>query len=212
MKTADLVVLLAQDSRPVPPGLARRRIAAAAVAGGAIAFAAVVFWLKCQPLLEAAHQPWFWMKAAYTSALAGPALVMAQRLSRPGATLRRAPAGVLLAILLMGLLGAAQLVLAPASDRLGLWLGETWRVCSPLILLLSAPIYVCLVLAFRTLAPTRSVQAGASAGLAAGSLAATRYGLHYPERSAAFVFTWYSLGIAGATGLGAAAGRWLLRW
>jgi hypothetical protein len=182
------------------------------LAGGAIAFAAVVLWLKCQPLLEAAHQPWFWMKATYTSALAAPALVMAQRLSRPGVTLRKAPAGVLLVILLMGLLGAAQLLLAPASDRMGLWLGDTWRVCSPLILLLSAPIYAGLVLAIRTLAPTRLVQAGASAGLAAGALAATLYGLHCPERSAAFVFTWYSLGIAGAAALGGVAGRWLLRW
>jgi hypothetical protein len=81
-----------------------------------------------------------------------------------------------------------------------------------LILLLSAPIYAALVAVLRTLAPIDLARTGAAAGLAAGGLAATLYGLHCPEQGAAFVATWYSLGIAAATAGGALAGRWLLRW
>jgi hypothetical protein len=74
------------------------------------------------------------------------------------------------------------------------------------------PIYACLIVAVRGLAPTRPPLAGAAAGLAAGALAATLYGLHCPEQAAVFVVTWYTLGIATATALGAVVGARLLRW
>jgi hypothetical protein len=91
-------------------------------------------------------------------------------------------------------------------------LGHTWKVCSPLILLLAVPIYAFLIAAIRKLAPTRPALTGAAAGFAAGALGATLYGLHCPEQAAAFVATWYTLGIGAATALGALAGRRLLRW
>src|SRR5262249_51871910 len=118
----------------------------------------------------------------------------------------------LLVILAMLGLGAAQIVAAAPAGRLTLWLGHTWKVCSPLILLLAVPIYAFLVAAIRRLAPTRLPRPGGAAGFAAGALAATLYGLHCPEQAAAFVATWYTLGIAAATVLGAIAGRRLLRW
>jgi hypothetical protein len=212
MKTGDLIAILAHDSRRRPAGLVNSRFAAALLVGGAITFAVVALWLKCQPLIEAARHPWFWMKAAYTGALIVPGLLIVQRLARPGADLRRAPLGALAVFVLMAAFGVGQILSAQPGDRLGLWLGETWKICSPLIFLLSIPIYACLVLIIRTLAPTRLTLAGASAGFLSGALAAALYGLHCPEQGAAFVATWYSLGVAGAAALGAVTGRWLLRW
>ena len=212
MKTGDLIDLLAQDAAPARPGFAWRRLAVALAMGGAVTLMAVVFWLRCQPLLAVAVQPWFWMKAGYTGLLAVGGAVLVRRLSTPGAGLKRAPIAILAVIAVMIALGAGQLLHAEPAQRLTVLLGDTWRVCSKLILLLSVPIYAALVLAIRALAPVNLTRTGAAAGFAAGALAATLYGLHCPEQGAAFVVTWYSLGVAASTALGAVSGRWLLRW
>jgi hypothetical protein len=212
MKTADLIELLATDAQPIRSGLAWRRLGAALLLGGAVTLLAVVLWLRCQPLLLVAVKPWFWMKAAYTALLTVSGAVVVRRLATPGAPVGAAPWLALMVIVIMAGVGAAQILTADSAVRLALWLGRTWRICSPLILLLSVPIYLALVLALRTLAPVHPVRTGAAAGFVAGALAATLYGLHCPEQGAAFVVTWYSLGIAAATALGALGGRRLLRW
>jgi hypothetical protein len=212
MRTADLIELLARDARVTAPRAATRRLPAALAVGGAVTLALVVLGLHCQALEAVARQPWFWMKASYTGLLTLAAAVTVKRLSVPGTRPGAAPVVALLIILAMIALGAAQVLAAPSAGRIGLWLGHTWRVCSPLILLLALPIYGCEVLALRSLAPTRPAMAGAAAGLAAGALAATFYGLHCPEQAAAFVATWYTLGIAAATALGGVMGPRLLRW
>jgi hypothetical protein len=177
-----------------------------------VTFAIVVLGLHCQPLLAAAEQPWFWMKAAYTGLLTVTGAIIVKRLSVPGARLGAVPLVAGLIILAMLALGAGQILAAAPAGRVALWLGHTWKVCSPLILLLAIPIYAFLVAAIRRLAPTRAALTGAAAGFAAGALAATLYGLHCPEQAAAFVATWYTLGIAAATALGAMMGSRLLRW
>jgi hypothetical protein len=212
MRTSDLIDILARDVRPTPPGAVNRKLLAALVAGGLITFAIVGLVLRCQPLVAAAQQPWFWMKAAYTGLLTLAGAVIVRRLSVPGARLGAAPLAAALVVLAMLALGAGQILSTTPAGRLTLWLGHTWRVCSPLILLLAMPIYACLIAAIRRLAPTRPAVTGAAAGFAAGALAATLYGLHCPEQAAAFVATWYTLGIAAATALGAITGDGLLRW
>jgi hypothetical protein len=212
MRTADLIELLAHDVRATPPGVVNRRLLTALVAGGVVTFAIVALGLRCQPLLAAAQQPWFWMKAAYTSLLTLAGAVIVRRLSVPGSRVGAAPLAAALVILAMLALGAGQILAATPAGRLTLWLGRTWKVCSPLILLLAIPIYACLIAAIRRLAPTRPALTGAAAGFVAGALAATLYGLHCPEQGAAFVATWYTLGIAAATALGAITGGRLLRW
>lgn len=212
MRTVDLIALLARDARMTPPGAASRKLLMGLAVGGAVTLALVVLGLHCQPLEAAARQPWFWMKASYTGLLTVTAAITVRRLSVPGARPGIPPAAALLIILAMIALGAGQILAASPAARLDLWLGHTWKVCSPLILLLALPIYGCEVVALRALAPTRPAVAGAAAGLAAGALAATFYGLHCPEQAAAFVATWYTLGIAAAAALGAALGTRLLRW
>lgn len=212
MRTADFIELLVHDTSATAPGAARRRLLTALLAGGLVTLAIVALGLRCQPLLAAAHQSWFWMKAGYTGLLTIAAAVMVKRLSTPGARLGPAPVAAALIVLAMLALGAGQIFATAPGARLPLWLGHTWKVCSPLILLLALPIYACLVVALRRLAPTRLGLTGAAAGCAAGALAATLYGLHCPEQAAAFAATWYSLGIAAATALGAITGPRLLRW
>jgi hypothetical protein len=213
MRTADLIELLARDVRATRPGAVNRTLLAALVAGGLVTLALVALGLHCQPLLAAAQQPWFWMKATYTSLLTVAGAIILRRLSVPGTRVGAAPRLAGLIILAMLALGAGQVFLAAPAGRVALWLGHTWKVCSPLILLLAVPIYAFLVAAIRRrFAPTRPALTGAAAGLAAGALAATLYGLHCPEQAAAFVATWYTLGIAAAAALGAIAGGRLLRW
>jgi len=195
-----------------PAGAATRKLLMGLAVGGAVTLALVVLGLHCQPLEAAARQPWFWMKASYTGLLTVAAAITVRRLAVPGRRPGIAPAVALLIILAMIGLGAGQILAASSATRLDLWLGHTWKICSPLILLLALPIYGCEVVALRALAPTRPAVAVAAAGLAAGALAATFYGLHCPEQAAAFVATWYTLGIAAATALGAALGARLLRW
>jgi hypothetical protein len=212
MRTTDLIELLARDVKAIPPAVAGRRLLAALVAGGVVTLAIVVLVLRCQPLLAAAHQPWFWMKAAYTGLLALAGAVIVRRLSLPGTGVGAGALAAGVLILAMLALGTGEILAAAPAGRLALWLGHTWKVCSPLILLLALPIYACLVAAIRALAPTRPVLTGAAAGLTAGALAATLYGLHCPEQSAAFVASWYTLGIAAAAAFGAVTGGRLLRW
>lgn len=212
MRTADLIELLARDVRATPRGVVNRRLLAALVAGGAVTLGIVALGLHCQPLLAAAQQPWFWMKAAYTGLLTIAGVVIVRRLSVPGAKVGAAPLVAAVIVAAMIVLGAGQILSAAPAGRLALWLGHTWKVCSPLILLLAMPVYACLIVAIRGLAPTRPARAGAAAGFAAGALAATFYGLHCPEQAAAFVVTWYTLGIAAATAVGTAIGSRLLRW
>ena len=212
MRTSDLIELLARDVRTTPPGVVNRRLLAALVAGGLVTFVIVALGLHCQSLLAAAQQPWFWMKATYTGVLTVTAVISVRRLSVPGDRIGVAPLIAVLIVLAMLALGAGQIFSAAPAGRLALWLGHTWKVCSPLILLLAVPIYVCLIAALRSLAPTRPALTGAAAGFLAGALAATLYGLHCPEQAAAFVATWYTLGIAVATALGALTGARLLRW
>ena len=83
---------------------------------------------------------------------------------------------------------------------------------SVLIAGLSLPLFAGLFWSLRRLAPTRLTQAGAAAGLLAGSAAATIYAFHCTESTATFIAIWYTAGIALTTLMGAALGRFLLRW
>ena len=62
------------------------------------------------------------------------------------------------------------------------------------------------------LAPTRLRLAGASVGLLAGAAGACVYAFHCPELAAPFLGTWYVLGMAIPTALGALLGPRVLRW
>jgi hypothetical protein len=91
-------------------------------------------------------------------------------------------------------------------------LGQTAAACPFLITLLATPVLLGGFWALRGLAPTRLRLAGTSVGLLAGAAGACVYALHCPEMAAPFLGTWYVLGIAIPTALGALLGPRVLRW
>ena len=212
MRTEDLVASLAADVRPIRDGAVERWLAGALVAGGVVSLSILVAWLGLRPMHEAMAAPSFWMKAAYTLAVAGAGWVLARRLARPAGAVGAARYLMLAPVAILGVVGVAQLVAAGPDHAIGLLLGSTWTLCPFRILALSTPVMLALILGLRRLAPTRARMAGAAAGLLAGGLGATAYGLYCQETSAAFVAVWYTLGIGLSGLIGVVAGSRLLRW
>jgi len=211
MKTDDLIDALAAGLQPARPARLNALLLACAAAASV---AAVALLLGVRPALaDVLSSPTTWMKGLYTAGLAGAALWLSARAGRPGAD-TRAPLAALAAIVGLAMLwGAGELLAAPGGERLADWLGRTWTVCGRNILLVSAAAVIPTFLSARRLAPTRPAFSGFALGMATGGIAATAYGvLHCPESTAAFVATWYTLGVAAAGLIGAVAGRFALRW
>lgn len=210
MRTDDLISALSGDLAPVRPGMVMRRLALGLAAGSAVAFLLLWMMLKLRPAGTFA-QGVFWVKFAYTFAIAALGLWIVERQSRAGAPWRL-PGWLLIVPLLVLAAAAAWQMMAPGADARALVMGHTARVCSLLIVALSLPIFGGVFWAMRQLAPTRLAVAGMGAGMLAGAASATLYGLHCPETAAPFILIWYTLGIVLAAGAGAIVGRWLLRW
>lgn len=212
MKTNDLIVRLAADTRPVPQNAVGKRLAAGIAVGAAASAALVLLWLgPRQDVAEAIHRASYGVKWSYTLSLAAAALAMTAQLARPGGRVR----GLWLTAIpefFLAAVGVVELARTRRADWLAMWLGRSWVQCPWFVLLFAVPIFVGLLWSFRRLAPTRLRAAGAAAGLTAGAFAASVYCLHCPEVSAVFVLTWYSLGILLATLVGALLGPRLLRW
>ena len=211
MKTEDLIDALAAGIEPVRP--ARLDPPLLAWAGGAAAVAVILLLGARSDLTQALQAPTPWLKAIYTAALAQTAIWLATRLGRPGLDPRPALFALLAVVGIAVAWGGIETVLTPPGQRMAGWLGQTWDICGRNIVLVSAFAAPLVFLSARRLAPTRPTTAGLALGLATGGIAATAYGLlHCGEATAAFVATWYTLGVAAAGLIGAAVGRFALRW
>lgn len=213
MKTDDLIAALAADAAPVKPKGLERGLLLWTLPAALTAFLGVWFWLLPRPdLADAMGGMTFWMKAGYTVALALAGGWLFSRMGRPGAD-SRGPWLLLIAVFsLAAALAISELIFTPAEQRLAVWLGSSWKTCPLNVLFLSALAAPLLFWQARRFAATSPTRAGAAAGLMTGALAATLYGLHCAESSAAFVATWYTLGIAAASAAGAVIGKFWLRW
>jgi hypothetical protein len=182
--------------------------------GGLLASAALMLaLLGVRPDLGwAMTLPAFWLKLAFSLALAGAGGLAVKRLAAPGASVRALPLFVGGPVLALWAVAAAALWLAAPELRRELFWGDTWRYCPFLITVLSLPILTATLHVMRGLAPTRLRLAGAAAGFASGAAAAAVYCLHCPEMSPVFVGAWYLLGVLIPTALGAALGRRALAW
>lgn len=213
MKTDDLIALMAADAtKPAAPLPVTRRLAPAALIGAAIAFAALLAWLGMRDMSEAMSSPSYWMKTLYTAAIAVAGFLVTERLSRPGAKATRGVIVLVTVVAVMLGLAIMQVLGTPPEGMRDVLMGSTWDRCPWRIVALAIPGLALSLLAMRRLAPTRPALAGAGAGLFVGGVAATVYGLHCGETSAAFTLIWYTGGIALSTALGALAGWRLLRW
>lgn len=213
MRTDELIRSLANDVPVVPRSALGQRLFFGMLAGAAISLLLVAIMLGIRPDLGSAIYSFsFWMKCLYCASLGIGAIGLTARLARPESFGLRWYWLLAVPILLLAGISIGELAYTPPADWPAMWLGNSWRSCPWLLLLLSMPILVGLWWSFRRLAPTRLRLAGAAAGLAAGAWSATLYCLHCPEVSALFVLTWYSLGIGLATAIGALLGPRLLRW
>ena len=212
MKTVDLISVLAAETGPVRPAPVMGRLGAASLLGTIAAGVVLFVGLGLRPLGLALQTGPFWMKAGYTLALGLAGFLLACRLARPGGRLGLLPTIAVIAFLVMVCLSAIELGRAPPGTVRDLWMGHTASRCSLRILALSVPVYCAAILALRRLAPTRLAMTGAAAGLLAGGVGASVYGLYCDETAATFVVTWYTLGVVACAGLGALVGSRLLRW
>jgi hypothetical protein len=212
VKTDSLIDQLADGLAPARPGHVARVLALALLCGALVSAALMFFGFGLRPDLSAAMTGGpFWMKFAYTLALAGIGLWIVERLARPGMKTGTQIALLLVPFALLAILAMLQWN-APGANHQHLLMGGSAHVCARNILILSLPIFLALFWGLRKLAPTRLMLAGAGAGLLAGAAGAWIYAFHCTESAAPFVMVWYTLGILGAGAVGAILGRWVLRW
>lgn len=213
MNTDTFIGQLVAELTPVQPHAMRLRIAAGLAAGGVAAAILLLLSLGVRPdLSQAGHTPQFWLKWAFTAALGWAAFMIVERLGRPDGEVGRGWWGLVVPVLAALALSAHEMMQTPPELRLQVWLGQTAAQCPIAILALAVPAFTGIVWAYRCLAPTRLRLAGSAAGVLAAAVGASVYVLACPERSAAFMVTWYSAALLAAAALGALAGPRLLRW
>jgi hypothetical protein len=213
VKTDDLITLLATDSVPVVRRAAFRQIAIAATVGIALAAMLMQLMLGVRPdLAQAIFWPRFWMKVMFPATIAIASFAALARLARPGVDARAAGVAISVPVVLLWLVAMAAYAAAPPPERAAMVWGQTWRVCTLNIALISAPIFVATLIALRQLAPTRLVLAGACAGTLGGAAGATIYAFHCPETGLPFLAVWYVAGIVVTAVAGACLGPRVLRW
>ena len=213
MKTDDLIAMLAAGVEPVDPHLAAKRFATALLLGGTVSLMLLLVNNGIRPdLAQAALAPILWVKLCFALTVAVSALVLTERLSRPGVQPGHAWLGVGLPWLAISVVGLVGLMGAQPEARLGLVLGRTWQSCAFSIGFLSLPVFIGVVWALRGLAPTRPALAGACAGLLSAAVGTLVYTLHCPEIEAPFLAVWPVLGLLIPTAAGALLGPKLLRW
>jgi hypothetical protein len=151
-------------------------------------------------------------KSVYCLAVVAALTPLAFELSQPNSGVRSWWMPIALIVLLSAGTTGVLLALTPAPERLSAWMAGDLPVCLRRIPILAAPVAFALVLAARTIAPTRLTLAGAAIGAMSGGIAAIVYSWSCRVDSIAYVATWYPVAILICAALGAASGRWLLRW
>jgi hypothetical protein len=213
MRTDDLIDMLARG----PDLRVRSQPLRGLLVPGAIGLAASILLMQLllgtrSDIGHAALLSAFWIKFGFALALSAAGALAVRRLSTPGARIDVLAPLLGFPLLVLWSMAAWVLWEAPPQMRAALVWGQTWHVCTVLIVMLALPVFVAMLVVMRRRAPTRLRMAGAAAGLAAGAMAALVYCLHCPEMSPAFVGVWYVLGIAVMTLAGALVGPKVLAW
>jgi hypothetical protein len=213
MKTDDLVTMLAAGVAPVPQHATSRPMVLALLAGMPVSLAILLLAYGLRPdLAQVIELPMFWVKLAFPLCIALSACVVVQRLARPGVQVRRAWWGLVVPVLAVFALAMVVWWAAPVQERMPLLMGVSWRSCAASIGLIATPIFIPVLLALKSAAPTRPAWAGAAAGALAGGLGATIYALYCIEMAAPFLAVWYTAGMLVPVLAGGLLGRRWLAW
>jgi hypothetical protein len=213
MKTDDLISALASDVVTLPRHAVGRTLGLGLAMGVVVAVAIMVLWLGVRAdLMEAMRTGPFWMKFAYALSVAILGFGLIDRLARPDGEGGLFGPMILAPLAVMTALAIYQLAGAPEELRMKMMLGGSYEVCARNIVIISAPVFLGVFWALRSLAPSRLTLAGGVAGVLAGAVGTFIYAFHCNESAMPFVAIWYTLGIAAVGALGALVGRATLRW
>jgi hypothetical protein len=205
-----MLAVRAPDARSWRPKAARPAwlLAEIGVAGGLAALLLVFFWLDLRPDIHSAHHyPFFWLKMAYTAALAAAGFDGLTRLIRRGPP---APTAIFLAVVAVltfvvgGVIETSQLAPAQLAK---LFSPASVGACFFNIVALALPTLFLALTALRGVETERPLLAGFAAGVFAGGLGASVYGLHCPHSTFVFVGLWYLGGVLLCGLAGAALNR-----
>lgn len=211
MKTNDLISLLAEDA-PVRSKLGRS-LGYALVVGIVLSATLLLVTIGIRHNMESAIQTARVIcKIIVTLVLALTASHMVFRIGRPGVPLKFSGWALLAAPVLLAVAVFTELAVLPSDAWATALIGHNARFCLFFIPVLSLAPLAGFLLALRNGAPERPGLAGASAGLAAGAIAAAIYAWHCPDDSPLFFAVWYTTAIAAVTALGAIIGARVLRW
>ena len=212
MRNDDLIDTLVTDNRSTRGVVARTMGVSVLLAVVGSSMVMALCW-GVRPDLEGALATGpFWMKAGYTATFGLAGVILVERIGRPGVSAR---AGWLLigaALAVISALAAYQLLTTPSAQWVKVTLGLSWSSCPWGIAAIALPAFAAALWALRRMAPTRPRLAGAAAGLMAGGIGATIYGLYCQETAAAFTAVWYTLGMLVWPAAGAFIGDKVLRW
>jgi hypothetical protein len=213
MKTDELVALLSTNPEPVDRGLVRRTLYVALAAGLIVSLGLAVVGLGIRSDLTMAGALIFLVaKLCFAVGIVSLALIYLTRLARPGGE-RKAPYfRVAMPFLVIVVLAAISLVLAPSSHWDKMIVGDQWLECLLSIPIMAIVPFATIIWAVRRAAPTNLVRTGTFVGLVAGGVSAIAYALHCTDDSLPFVAVWYGGTIVLCTLAGAALGPRLLRW
>jgi hypothetical protein len=213
MKTDNLIAMLSTNVERVDRGQVERTISTAIGTGSAIAFIAmlVVFGVRGD-FGDRDALIFLALKLVFTIAVVVASTLYLVRLARPGTERTRAMHLAMFPFIVMVLLAAASLGLAPTAHWKRMLLGDQWLECLVSIPLIAIAPFAGIVWAVRRMAPTDLTRAGMVAGIVAGSMSATGYVLHCTDDFLPFIALWYGGTIALCGFIGAGLGPRLLRW
>lgn len=211
MKTDDLIKALARGVEPVERLSWKRKLALTVLVGLAVAVLLVVIGLGVRPDIGAARMP-IMMKAMFAALAAAVILPIAVQLMKPGRPLGWRIGAAVLFVAVCAIATVIALMGEAPEERMDAWMGGGVPWCVIVIPILAAPTAAGLLWLMRAFAPTRLALTGAAIGGFAGGVGAMAYAMYCPVDSAAFVMTWYVLGIALSAVIGAIVGAKVLRW
>jgi hypothetical protein len=213
MKTDDLVAFLSTNPEPVDRRLLVRTLCVALAAGSIVALGIALVGLGVRSDLMTTRALIFLVvKFSFAVGIVSLALVCLAKLARPGGE-RKTPAFLIaMPFLVIMVLAAISLGLAPSSHWDKMIVGDQWLGCLLSIPIIAIVPFAISIWAVRKAAPTNLARTGAFAGLIAGGVSAMAYALHCTDDSLPFVAVWYSGTIVLCTLAGAILGPRLLRW
>ena len=211
MKTEQLIQALVADRAGGRRSMAGT-LAAALALGGLVSLALFCVTLGIRGDIAAALATWrFDLKIALVLLALGSAFSLCRALSRP--VLSGHPARRLLPLAALAAIAVAvELAVLPSASWATRLVGSNALICLTAIPMLAMAPLAAVLLALRAAAPASPALAGAAAGLLAAAGGATLYAFHCFDDSPLFVMTWYVMAAIPVVGLGAIAGRRLLRW